>query len=235
MSAGPTVRVLAADVDRFRGSRAGLVRLLRDCAPDVALLHRVPTHPLSGHRLGALASDVGLVVVGGGRAAAGSAGPRTDREAPVADDRTARLVASLRDGWHGLGGGDAASCPGCPVCALGDQVARLDPSTTEHLQSALGHLAAAGRDLLAVLGPRTQDPAGGGDAAPEVREVLPEDRAAHDGHVPRPGRAPHEQHDDHGTTRSRRHGAPDHPAPQGEPVLAWTRIPVTTGTDEEHP
>jgi hypothetical protein len=65
--------VLAADVDRFRGSRAGLVRLLRDVAPDVALLHRVPTHPLSGHRLGGLASDVGLVVVGGGRRAGGAA------------------------------------------------------------------------------------------------------------------------------------------------------------------
>jgi hypothetical protein len=68
-----TVRVLAADVDRFRGSRAGLVRLLRDVAPDVALLHRVPTHPLSGHRLGGLASDVGLVVVDGGRRAGGAA------------------------------------------------------------------------------------------------------------------------------------------------------------------
>lgn len=69
----PTVRVLAADVDRFRGSRAGLVRLLRETAPDVVLLHRVPTHPLSGHRLGALASDTGLVVVGGGRASHGAA------------------------------------------------------------------------------------------------------------------------------------------------------------------
>lgn len=67
-----TVRVLAADVDRFRGSRAGLLRLLRDAAPDVALLHRTPTHPLSSHRLGALASDVGLVMTAGGRSAAGA-------------------------------------------------------------------------------------------------------------------------------------------------------------------
>lgn len=69
----PTVRILAADVDRFRGSRAGLVRVLREVSPDVALLHRVPTHPFSAHRLGALASDVGLVVVGGGRLARGAA------------------------------------------------------------------------------------------------------------------------------------------------------------------
>ena len=82
-SGAPIVRVLAADVDRFRGRRAGLVRLLRDTAPDVALLHRVPTHPLSGHRLGALASDVGLVVVAGGRVAHGAALLTSLRVEPV--------------------------------------------------------------------------------------------------------------------------------------------------------
>lgn len=78
-----TVRVLAADVDRFRGRRAGLVRLLRDTAPDVALLHRVPTHHLSSHRLGALASDVGMVVTAGGRDAAGAAVLTTLRVEPA--------------------------------------------------------------------------------------------------------------------------------------------------------
>ncbi len=73
MSAAPTVRVLAADVDRFHGSRNGLLRLLRDTSPDVALLHRVPVHPGSSHRLGALGSDVGLVVGAGGRASGGAA------------------------------------------------------------------------------------------------------------------------------------------------------------------
>lgn len=68
-----TVRVLAADVNRFRGSRGGLLRLLRESAPDVALLHRVPVHPASSHRLGALGSDVGLVVGAGGRASGGAA------------------------------------------------------------------------------------------------------------------------------------------------------------------
>ncbi|WP_336922660.1 hypothetical protein [Aquipuribacter sp. SD81] len=68
-----SVRVLAVDVDRFRRSRAGLVRLLRETRPDVALLHRVPTHPFSGHRVGGLASDVGLVVAVSGRDSAGAA------------------------------------------------------------------------------------------------------------------------------------------------------------------
>ncbi|MGJ7441396.1 hypothetical protein [Aquipuribacter sp. MA13-6] len=73
MSAVPTVRVVAADVNRFRGSRGGLLRLLRDTAADVALLHRVPVHLASSHRLGALGSDVGLVVGAGGRASGGAA------------------------------------------------------------------------------------------------------------------------------------------------------------------
>lgn len=79
----PTVRVLAADVDRFRGNRAGLLRLLREVGPDIALLHRVPTHPLSGHRLGGLASDAGLVVAAGTKASGGAAVFTTLRIEPV--------------------------------------------------------------------------------------------------------------------------------------------------------
>jgi hypothetical protein len=67
------VRVLALDVDRLRRSRAGLVRVLRDVLPDVALLHRVPTHPFSGHRIGTVAADTGLVVTVAGKAAGGAA------------------------------------------------------------------------------------------------------------------------------------------------------------------
>ncbi len=85
MSALPvTLRVLAADVDRFRGNRAGLVRLLRETAPDVALLHRVPTRLASSHRIGGLASDVGLIVTAGGRAAAGAAVLTSLRVEPTA-------------------------------------------------------------------------------------------------------------------------------------------------------
>lgn len=71
--------------------------------------------------------------------------------APDRGDPVPGLLGALRDGWHSLGGGDAASCPGCPVCRLGESAARLDPGTTEHLQQAVGHLAAAGRELLAAL------------------------------------------------------------------------------------
>ncbi len=78
-----TLRVLAADADRFRGSRGGLVRLLREVAADVVLLHRVPTHPASSHRLGALGSDVGLLVGAGGRAAGGAAVLTTLRVEPT--------------------------------------------------------------------------------------------------------------------------------------------------------
>ena len=70
----------------------------------------------------------------------------------MTDDRTTRVMGAVRQGWHSLGGGDAAACPGCPVCSLSEQVGRLDPAATEHLQAAAGHLMAAGRELLAVLG-----------------------------------------------------------------------------------
>lgn len=78
-----SLRVLAADVDRFRGNRGGLLRLLRDSGADVALLHRVPTHPASSHRLGALGSDVGMVLGAGGRASSGAAVLTTLRVEPT--------------------------------------------------------------------------------------------------------------------------------------------------------
>lgn len=83
MSAVVSLRVLAADADRFRGSRGGLLRLMRDSAADVALLHRVPTHLASSHRLGALGSDVGMVVGAGGRASGGAAVLTTLRVEPT--------------------------------------------------------------------------------------------------------------------------------------------------------
>lgn len=61
------------------------------------------------------------------------------------------MMGALRDGWHGLGGGDAERCPGCPVCRLSESAGRLDPATGEHLQAAVGHLVSAGRELLAAL------------------------------------------------------------------------------------
>lgn len=62
-----------------------------------------------------------------------------------------RLLGALRDGWHGLGGGDASGCPGCPVCRLTESAGGLHPQTAAHLQSAASHVVAAGRELLAAL------------------------------------------------------------------------------------
>jgi hypothetical protein len=71
------------------------------------------------------------------------------------DDSTPSPVSgvldALRDGWHGLGGGDATQCPGCPVCRLSESAGRMDPQTSEHLQAAVAHLVSAGRELLAAL------------------------------------------------------------------------------------
>lgn len=61
------------------------------------------------------------------------------------------VLGAVRDGWHSLGGGDAAGCPGCPVCRLTESTGRLDPQTAAHLQAAAGHVMAAGRELLAAL------------------------------------------------------------------------------------
>lgn len=63
------------------------------------------------------------------------------------------VLDAVRDGWHSLGGGDAAACPGCPVCRLSESAGRMDPETAAHLQQAVGHVVSAGRELLAALGP----------------------------------------------------------------------------------
>lgn len=61
-------------------------------------------------------------------------------------------LGAFSEGWHALGGGDAARCPGCPVCRLSSSAGRLDPAAAEHLQQAVGHVVSAGRELLAALG-----------------------------------------------------------------------------------
>lgn len=66
--------------------------------------------------------------------------------------RTSPVLEQLRSGWHSLGGGDAAACPGCPVCRLTETAGRMDPVAAEHLHSAAGHLVQAGREVVAALG-----------------------------------------------------------------------------------
>jgi|GEM_PF-4710733 len=81
------------------------------------------------------------------------------------------VLDALRDGWHSLGGGDAARCPGCPVCRLSESAGRMDPATAEHLQRAVGHVVSAGRELLAALAPASRPvddaPGPAGDPVPD--------------------------------------------------------------------
>lgn len=108
--------------------------------------------------------------------------PPTPPRTPPVDPRVAGVLDALRDGWHGLGGGDAERCPGCPVCRLSETAGRLDPGTTEHLRAAATHLVSAGRELLAALA-RTADepvasgpgpsPTPSGTVEPDVRPTDP--------------------------------------------------------------
>lgn len=124
------------------------------------------------------------------------------------------VLGALRDGWHSLGGGDAASCPGCPVCRLGESAGRLDPATTEHLQQAAGHLLSAGRELLAAL-----------QAAGPTSDQTSDQTSA-----------PTEDRTSDGTA-----AGPSYPTAPGAPAPRRTRIPVDHDPtspqhgNEEHP
>ena len=137
----PTLRILSLHVDRFRGRRAALLRLLRDTAPDVACLHRLPRHPLSGTRLGALASATGMVVVGGGRLSAGAAVLTTLRV--DVQDATVRRSP----------GGGFVLAPCRLLEGSGLQVATVDP------RGAVADQQALAAELLARLGAGDPGPA----------------------------------------------------------------------------
>lgn len=117
------------------------------------------------------------------------------------------VLRSLRDGWHQLGGGDAAACPGCPVCRLADSTTGLDPATGGHLQSALGHVLAAGRELLTALDTATRSRPGPGPA-PAGAEAAAADQA---------GQEPGWAAGDAGTTRTRIHVSSEDDAGTGTP------------------
>lgn len=140
-----SIRAISLHVDRFRGRRAALLRLLRDTAPDVACLHRVPRHPLSSTRLGLLASDTGMVVAGGGRLSAGAAVLTTLRV-----DVQEAVV-------HKGAGGGLVLAPGRLLDGQRFQVATLDPRGDVADQQALAaHLLAllgAGRGPAVVASP----------------------------------------------------------------------------------
>ncbi|WP_340296077.1 hypothetical protein, partial [Aquipuribacter hungaricus] len=61
----------------------------------------------------------------------------------MGEDRAERVLGAVRDGWHGLAGGDASACPGCPVCSLTRRAGGTDPVASAHLRAAADHLTAA--------------------------------------------------------------------------------------------
>ncbi|WP_380168594.1 hypothetical protein [Jannaschia sp. R86511] len=132
------------------------------------------------------------------------------------------VLDSLRDGWHALGGGDAAECPGCPVCRLSESAGRLDPATAEHLQQAVGHVVSAGRELLAALAP------GGGAPGPTPGDAAPEASS------PEASSPPGTASADRGVADT---GPPPGPGdarladPRPAPGPVRTRIPVVGPTD----
>ncbi|WP_432523704.1 endonuclease/exonuclease/phosphatase family protein [Kineococcus sp. SYSU DK006] len=71
--AAARLRVASANVRELLDDTRALRALLREVAADVVCLQEVPTHPLAVHRLGDLASDVGLWVAAAGAAGAGTA------------------------------------------------------------------------------------------------------------------------------------------------------------------
>ena len=67
------IRVLTYSLRHLRGDPAAVARVVRAVSPDVACLQQLPQHPLSGHRIGALAMACGLLWSGGGEPTGGAA------------------------------------------------------------------------------------------------------------------------------------------------------------------
>lgn len=61
------VRVASYNIHALKDDRAALYRVVQAISPDVLLLQEIPRHPLSSHRIAALAADFGLTWSGGSR------------------------------------------------------------------------------------------------------------------------------------------------------------------------
>ena len=61
------VRVASYNIHALKDDRSALRRVIHAIAPDVLLLQEVPRHPLSSHRIAALAAEFGLTWAGGSR------------------------------------------------------------------------------------------------------------------------------------------------------------------------
>ena len=81
------LRLMSWNVRSLRDDRDAVVRVVRACAPDVLLVQEAPRFLRAQSKLAALAREAGLVVVAGGRPAAGVAilsSLRVDVDAPSA-------------------------------------------------------------------------------------------------------------------------------------------------------
>lgn len=67
------IRLLTYNIRGFKDDREALVRVIRALGPDVVCLQEVPRHVFSGHRIGDLASECGLLWSGGGDRTGGTA------------------------------------------------------------------------------------------------------------------------------------------------------------------
>jgi endonuclease/exonuclease/phosphatase family metal-dependent hydrolase len=72
MASGPRLRVLSYNVHGGRDDRAALVAVVRAVQPDVAILQEAPRRMRWRTKSAVLASDLGLVVAGGGLPALGN-------------------------------------------------------------------------------------------------------------------------------------------------------------------
>ncbi|TWP36979.1 endonuclease/exonuclease/phosphatase family protein [Leekyejoonella antrihumi] len=61
------LRVATYNVRALKDDRDALIRVVRSIDPDVLCLQEAPRHPFSGHRVAALATDLGLTWSGGHR------------------------------------------------------------------------------------------------------------------------------------------------------------------------
>jgi endonuclease/exonuclease/phosphatase family metal-dependent hydrolase len=73
MSQPPRIRVVTYNVRDLRGDVKAIARVMQALQPDVACLQQVPRHPFSGHRIGVLADECGLLWSGGGMPSGGTA------------------------------------------------------------------------------------------------------------------------------------------------------------------
>lgn len=148
---GGRLRVATYNVHALKDDRAALQDVVRSIDPDVLVLQEVPRHPLSSHRIAALAADLGLTWSGGSRGRTGVAVMTS-------------LRVQVQDAWRG----------GLPVSRYGEPrgyaAVRVTLPGHQPLTVVGTHFGLSGKDraaqldrLLKVLGTLTGPLVVGGD------------------------------------------------------------------------